>query len=263
MSNGRGESRETPCVGCASGSDGAAEGAGEPRAGTGTGDGKGQTASEGAGQGGSRGGMPQTQTSKGFDVRPAEASVVGSVQMTHDLCAGYQKFWCHESSGVLPVIVVICLAAIATWTKFAPGATNGTGTNRWIRKDTPARNHAPKVWLRRRRGRVPKGHLSGRPLGRPRHRWQGSHRTAAQCPLCTNVDAAGPRGRHTALQRAGEDRQKRRSFRGETHASRRAASEVPLETEVNEEGLVHNHDGCGITTVLYVDPVGTPAVCCF
>ena len=85
----------------------------------------------------------------------------------------------------------------------------------------------------------------------------------AQCPLYIKVDVAGPRGRRKTLQRAGEDRQRRRSSRGEPHASRRAAREVPLETEVNEEGLVHNDDGCGTTTVLHVDPVGTPAVCCF
>ena len=38
-------SRQAPCVGCASGSDGATPNAGEPRAGTGTGDGDEQTAS--------------------------------------------------------------------------------------------------------------------------------------------------------------------------------------------------------------------------
>ena len=67
--------RETPCVGGAGSSDGAAEGAGEPRANTGTGDGDEQTASERAGQGESRGcGMPQTRCPiTGFD--PTEASV--------------------------------------------------------------------------------------------------------------------------------------------------------------------------------------------
>jgi hypothetical protein len=63
------ESRETPCVGSASGSGGAAQGAGEPHAGTGTGNGTEQTASERAGQGESRGcGMPQPRRPvKGFD----------------------------------------------------------------------------------------------------------------------------------------------------------------------------------------------------
>ena len=79
------------------------------------------------------------------------------------------------------------------------------------------------------------------------------------CPPCKEVGTAGPRGWCTTLQRAGEDRQKGEIFRGETHASRRAASDIPLETEVNEDGLVHDDDGCGRTTVLYVNPVGTPA----
>ena len=120
--------------------------------------------------------------------------------------------------------------------------------------------------MRRNSGR--EAGAEGRQSGtRPGDRWvtrdtDGREAIAqpAQCPLCIKVDVAGPRGRRQTLQRADEGRQKRRSSRGEPHASRRAAREGPLVTEVNEEGLVHNDDGCGTTTV-HVNPVCTPVHC--
>ena len=141
------ESRETPCMGSASGSDGAAQGAGEPHAGTGTGNGTGKRASERAGQDESRGGgMPQPRNSvKGNDNLGCKAQEQpgandGFVRW-HKVCNDslydsfdVMKFWCHKSSGGYPVIVTICLAAIVICGKTAPWVTGGTGNSRWTRK---------------------------------------------------------------------------------------------------------------------------------
>ena len=91
--------------------------------------------------------------------------------------------------------------------------------------------------------------------GRPSHGRQNAHRAQKSMPL-------GPEGGVRHSSELARTARREKIFRGETHASRRAASDIPLETEVSEGGLVHDDDGCGRTTVLYVNPAGTPAACC-
>ena len=87
-----------------------------------------------------------------------------------------------KSSGGLPVIVTICLAAIVLCGKTAPWVTGGAEKNRCTRKVTSFRHHAPKQIPRAGPGRVPIWHPHRRPLrGRPKHRREG-HRTAGGKP---------------------------------------------------------------------------------
>ena len=185
-------------MGSASGSGGAAQGTGEPHAGTGTGNGTEQMTSEEAESESLRGcGMPQM--ADGFD-GPYYTKCMKEPVCTNHLCSLYRvsKFWDQKSWVGYPLIVAICLAALVSWAKCAPAATNGTGTNRWIREDTPERYHAPKVWLGaegcQTGTRLGDRHVvvrdtDGKAIARP-----------AKCPPCKHADDAGPRGRRQAVQ---------------------------------------------------------------